>query len=64
MGAATMTMQFFKPGGIMITITDEDHEIVSRWELCDGCQSKQDHKDGAYIGDFLWFCHKCKPGAK
>ena len=48
----------------MVTITDEDHEIVSRWELCDGCQSKQDHKDGAYIGDFLWFCYKCKPGAK
>jgi len=58
-----MTIYFYKPNGELITITDDDDEIVSRWQFCDGCQSKQDVNDG--VGDpYLWFCYKCKPGAK
>jgi hypothetical protein len=63
MGAAKM-MEFYKPGGILVRLTDDDEQIVSRWEQCDKCIAKVDVSDGMFIGDFLWMCFKCEPRVK
>lgn len=57
-------MEFYKPGGILVILTDDDKEIVTRWEQCDKCMAKVDHRSGACIGDFLWMCFKCEPRTK
>ena len=61
---ATKMMEFYKAGGVLVRLMDDDSTIVTRWEQCDKCMAKVDHADGQFVYDFLWMCFKCEPRSK